>query len=185
MSVFGVVVSGALVSLAAYSFYEAQRLPTGCPDRRNDWRIPIAAFSLLPFCLSFIPTFGTSLLLVFLGLGVPCLLAIALGTIPGMVYQLSKARHLRWASRPNKLSRADHKQADVVEFAFHKLIHDVGVHYQVSPLATEEGLERIKELARWKAKEFFAITGQNIEMDIDRWLHRRWNTVDSVKEETL
>ena len=79
-----------------------------------------------------------------------------------MVYQLSKARHLRWVSRPNKLSRADHKQADVAEFAFHKLIHDVGLPYQVSPLATEEGLQRIKELARWMAKEFFSITGQNI-----------------------
>lgn len=183
MIVSSVVFSSALIVLAAYSFYEAQRLPSGCPDRRNDWRIVIAGFALLPFCLSFIPTFGKSLL-VFLGLGVPCLLAIAFGTIPGMVYQLSKARRLRWASRPNKLSKGDHKQADAVEFAFHKLIHDVGVPYQVSPSATEEGLERIKELARWKAKEFFAITGQNIEMDIDRWLHRRWKAEDTVKTAT-
>ncbi|WP_408602160.1 hypothetical protein [Pseudomonas sp. PLMAX] len=183
MSVSGVVVSGALILLAAYSFYEAQRLPSGCPDRRNDWRIVIGGLALVPFCLSFVPTFRMPIL-AFLGLGVPCLLAIALGTFPGMIYQLAKARRLRWASRPNKLSKAEHKQADAVEFAFHKLIHDVGVPYQVSRSATEEGLERIKELARWKAKEFFAITGQNIEMDIDRWLHRRWKAVEAVKTDS-
>lgn len=183
MSVSGVVISSALILLTAYSFYEAQRLPSGCPDRRNDWRIVIGVLSLVPFCLSFVPTFRMPIL-AFLGLGVPCLLAIALGTFPGMIYQLSRARRLRWASRPNKLSRADHKQADAVEFAFNNLIHDVGVPYQVSRSATEEGLERIKELARWKAKEFFAITGQNIEMDIDRWLHRRWKAEEAVKTDS-
>ena len=171
----GIFLLSVLALLVMYSFYVAQSLPAGWPDDKNDWRIVVG---------------GLSLLLVFFGgsfnfvLAFPFLLAIAVGTFPGMLYQLFKSRRLRWASRPNKLTFFLNKAADDLEFAFSKLIHHVGMPYQVSKSATEEGLEKIKESARQKAKEYFALTGHNIEMDIDRWLHRRW-VAESVEPKPM
>jgi hypothetical protein len=162
---FSVISFSVLALLALYSFYMAQRLPAGWPDDKKDWRIVILGLCLLPIC------FGSG---AYFLLGVPFLMAIAVGTFLGMLFQLFKAQRLRWVSRPNKLSFFQHRAADELEFAFSKLIHDVGMPYQVSRCATEEGLEKIKEAARQKAKEYYALTGHNIEMDIDRWLHRRW-----------
>jgi hypothetical protein len=175
LSTFTAVCYSVLALLVVYSFYVAQSLPAVWPDAKNDWRIVIGGLSLLTM-------FAGGFFFVFLG--TPFLLAIAVGTFPGMLYQLFKSRRLRWASRPNKLSCFQHKAADDLEFAFSKLIHHVGMPYQVSRSATEDGLEKIKESARQKAKEYFALTGHNIEMDIDRWLHRRW-VAESVEPKPL
>lgn len=157
-----VVVFALLISvIAAYSFYEAQYIPDCWPDGRTDLRIP---FGMLFLALLLTP---------LKGLGAVFLLAILVGTIPGMLYKVRKTRIARWSERPNKLSPAQHREADKLEFAFDKLLHRMGRKYSTLDPATDEGREELEVPARAKAKEYFALTGHDIEKHIDTWLGRR------------
>lgn len=148
--------------LMVYSFYEAQYIPTCWPDGRDDWRIPIGFMSLL--CLA------TPLSAL---VGIPFLFAIMLGSIPGTLLKVRKLRDERWGERPNKLSQAQHRKADKLEFAFDKMLNRLGRRFSSLDPETDVGREDMESAARATAKEYFALTGHDIEKHIDTWLGRR------------
>lgn len=155
--VFALLISG----IAAYSFYEAQYIPDCWPDGRTDLRIP---FGMLFLALLLTP---------LKGLGAVFLLAILVGTIPGMLYKIRKNRVARWSERLNKLSPSQHREADKLEFAFGKLLNRMAKKYPSLDSTTDEGREEMEQPARAMAKEFFELTGHDIEKQVDTWLGRR------------
>jgi hypothetical protein len=148
--------------LMVYSYYEAQYIPTCFPDGRDDWRIPIGFMSLL--CLA------TPLSAL---VGIPFLFAIMVGSIPGTFLKYRKLRDERWAKRPKNLTSAQHKEADKLEFAFDKMLNRMGRKFSTLEPATDVGREEMESAARATAKEYFALTGHDIEKNIDTWLGRR------------
>lgn len=143
--------------LMAYSFYEAQYIPDCWPDGRVDWRLPIGMICILGLAT---PANGIGMLL---------LLAMAIGSVPGMIYLPLKMRRQRWSERPNPLSKTDHKKADKLASEIDTLINKVGLPYQRSDGATDKGFEALMAPARLKAREYLVLTGENIERRIDMW----------------
>lgn len=150
------------LGLMVYSFYEAQYIPDCWPDGRDDWRIPIGIVSLL--CLA------TPLSAL---VGILFLFAIMLGSIPGTFLKHRKLRAERWAQRPKNLSSAQHREADRLEVAFDKMLNRMGRKFSSLEPATDVGREEMESAARATAKEYFALTGHDIEKNIDTWLGRR------------
>ena len=148
----------SLLGMVVYSFYEAQYIPDCWPDGRTDLRYLLGFIGLV---MLMTPANGIGLLIFY---------AIAIGTVPGMIYLPLKERRIRWRERPNKLLPEEHRTADKLESEVNTLIHKVGLPYTCSKGATAKGLESLMAPARLKAREYFALTGLNIERRIDMWL---------------
>lgn len=148
----------SLLALMVYSFYEAQYIPDCWPDGRTDWRIPFGLLGLV------------GLATPANGLGVLVLLAIVIGSVPGMIYRPFNMRRQRWQERPNTLSKDEHRVADKLAAEVDRLVHEVILPYERSEAATSTGLNALLTQARLTAREYLTLTGENIERRIDMWV---------------
>jgi hypothetical protein len=153
-----VILCLSLLGLMVYSFYEAQYIPDCWPDGRNDWRIPFGLLGLV------------GLATPANGLGVLVLLAIVIGSVPGVIYRPFKMRRQRWGQRPIKLSKEEHRNADKLAAEVDRLVHEVILPYERSEEATSTGLNALLTQARLTARAYLALTGENIERRIDMWV---------------
>lgn len=153
------------------SFLAAKHIPVCWPDGYPDFR---PALLVVSFLLLFTP---------LAGLGILYLAALASGQLLGHGIKQRKLRIERWGERPKQLSRKEHKVADKLQDGVEYLIFNVGLPYQMSEKSKVEGLEKIKEQARVMAREYFALTGHDIEGRIDGFLSTTWITRREVEDE--
>jgi hypothetical protein len=161
----------SVLGVAMYSFYEAQYIPDCWPDGRTDLRIPLGLLSLVGLAT---PASGLGLLI---------LLAIVIGSVPGMIYLPFKMRRHRWRERPNTLSKDEHRNADKLAAEVDRLVHEVILPYQRSDEATSSGLNALLTDARLTAREYLALTGENIERRIDMLVTIQTIAIDNEEGE--
>jgi hypothetical protein len=172
VSMFGIVFLGVFCSLvlalAVYSFYRAQYIRDCVLDEKDDWRFPFGIVGLLFLLTPFT-----------MGIGLLVLLSILIGTVPGVIYRPLKMKRYWWSKRPKALSSAEHKQADKLADEVNNLILNVARPYRQSKVATEAGLNKLVAPARLIAREYLALTGLNIENEIDLWM-----TIEALRSDS-
>ena len=163
MSMFGIVFLGIccslVLALVVYSFYRAQYIRDCVLDEKDDWRFPLGIVGLLFLLTPFT-----------IAIGLLVLLAILIGSVPGVIYRPLKMKRYRRVKRAKVLSSAEHKKADKLADEVNNLILNVSRPYRQSKVATEACLHKLVAPARLIAREYFALTGLNIEKEIDKWM---------------